>query len=339
MELIREVLKRDFAKKLVFFIAFFVFLYLIRSIINLLLLTFLFTYLIYSLQEFITKKISKIVHINHDVISLALYTIIISFIIFIAYKYLPKILEQSLSILEQISDSNFSLNTNYIPEDLLPLMQKLDVQQYMKTVLGYTVSFVTDLGAMSVNAVLAFILSMTFIFGEKKIVRFIKRFKTSKISGIYNFLEYYGVNFLNSFGKVIQAQVIIAIVNTLLSVFMLYLIGFPKLVALSFMILILSLIPVAGVVISLIPLTIIGFKIGGIITVSYVLIMVIIIHAVEAYFLNPKLMSSKTKIPVFFTFIILIVSEHFLGIWGLLLGIPLFIFLLDVIEVEIPQKE
>ena len=37
------------------------------------------------------------------------------------------------------------------------------------------------------------------------------------------------------------------------------------------------------------------------------------------------------KLPIFFTFLILIVSEHLMGVWGLLLGIPLFIFVLDVI--------
>lgn len=31
---------------------------------------------------------------------------------------------------------------------------------------------------------------------------------------------------------------------------------------------------------------------------------------------------------------ILIFSEHFLGIWGLIIGIPIFIFLLDVLDVN-----
>jgi len=51
--------------------------------------------------------------------------------------------------------------------------------------------------------------------------------------------------------------------------------------------------------------------------------------------LNPKLMSAKIELPIFFTFIILIVSEHFLGVWGLLVGIPLFMFLLDLLDVKL----
>jgi len=45
-------------------------------------------------------------------------------------------------------------------------------------------------------------------------------------------------------------------------------------------------------------------------------------------------MSSKTDLPVFFTFIVLIFSEHFFGVWGLIVGIPIFIFLLDLLEVK-----
>jgi predicted PurR-regulated permease PerM len=114
--------------------------------------------------------------------------------------------------------------------------------------------------------------------------------------------------------------------------------GFPQLVGLGAMIFILSLIPVAGVAISLIPLSIIAFNIGGFMYILYVLILVLFIHAVESYFLNPKLMSVKTNLPVFFTFLILILSEQLMGIWGLIIGIPIFIFILDLLDFKILSK-
>jgi predicted PurR-regulated permease PerM len=61
--------------------------------------------------------------------------------------------------------------------------------------------------------------------------------------------------------------------------------------------------------------------------------MIAVVHAIEAYILNPKLMSSKTNLPVFYTFVVLIFSEHFFGVWGLILGIPVFVFILDVLGV------
>jgi predicted PurR-regulated permease PerM len=44
-------------------------------------------------------------------------------------------------------------------------------------------------------------------------------------------------------------------------------------------------------------------------------------------------MSAKTELPIFFTFTVLIFSEHFFGIWGLIIGIPIFVFLLDILDV------
>ena len=140
-------------------------------------------------------------------------------------------------------------------------------------------------------------------------------------------------NLLGTFGKVIEAQFIIAIVNTVLSVIALWIMDFPQLFGLGIMIFFLGLIPVAGVIISLIPLSLIAYTVGGFVQVLYILIIIVIIHAIEAYILNPKLMSSKTDLPIFYTFIVLIFSEHFFGVWGLIIGIPIFVFLLDVLEV------
>lgn len=42
--------------------------------------------------------------------------------------------------------------------------------------------------------------------------------------------------------------------------------------------------------------------------------MIAIVHAVEAYYLNPKIVSSYVHFPVFITFIILLISEHLFGL-------------------------
>ena len=59
------------------------------------------------------------------------------------------------------------------------------------------------------------------------------------------------------------------------------------------MIFLLGLIPVAGVIISLFPLCMIAYNIGGIMYVVYILVIVTVIHALESYVLNPKFMSQN----------------------------------------------
>ena len=135
-----------------------------------------------------------------------------------------------------------------------------------------------------------------------------------------------------------KVQITIALVNSIASMIALALMGFPGVPALGIMIFCLGLIPVAGVIVSLIPLSILALSIGGWVKLIEVIIMICVLHAIEAYLLNPKLMSSKTNLPVSFTLIILLVGEHYLGVWGLLIGVPLFLFLMKLLEVEYEGK-
>ena len=87
-------------------------------------------------------------------------------------------------------------------------------------------------------------------------------------------------------------------------------------------------------IISAIPLSFIAYSVGGIRDVIYVIVMLLVVHALESYILNPKLMSSKTELPIFYTFVVLVASEHLFGVWGLIVGIPIFTFALDVLGVK-----
>jgi predicted PurR-regulated permease PerM len=137
-----------------------------------------------------------------------------------------------------------------------------------------------------------------------------------------------------------KVQVTIAFVNSALSIIILAILGFKGIIwGLGVMIFILGLVPVAGVIISLVPLSIIAFNIGGVPKVIEVLIMVAVIHAVEAYILNPKLMANRVRLPVSFVFIILLVAEEYLGVWGLLIGVPIFIFLMTIFGVQYNEAD
>ncbi|MGA3432915.1 AI-2E family transporter [Lactiplantibacillus plantarum] len=84
----------------------------------------------------------------------------------------------------------------------------------------------------------------------------------------------------------------------------------------------------------MIPLTLLGFASGGLIRVVWIIVLVILIHAFESYFLHPRLMADRTDLPVFVTFITLIIMESLLGAWGLIIGIPIVSFFLDILGVQ-----
>ncbi|AQS08855.1 hypothetical protein CLOBY_09700 [Clostridium saccharobutylicum] len=328
MEVKKDKFWKDVIITVIEFILIAVIIYLMKDLFNLFIFTFLFSYLIYNLQRYIVNK----THLPRALVTIVLYVIIFGLIVFCAYKYIPEIINEIQIIYEEILKINVPDNW----KDYIDIVAKqIDIHKSYNTLMNTLIITGKSLVQGSLNIFISLILSMLFILDIKSIKKFIGQFKASKVSRLYNCFEYFGTNFLNSFGKVIQAQFLIALVNSILSMIALWIMGFPQLIGLGFMIFVLSFIPVAGVIISLIPLSLIAFKVGGIIKIISVIIMIVLLHSLESYILNPKLMADKTSLPVFFIFIILIIGKQFIGIWGLLLGIPLVIFILDILDVKI----
>lgn len=306
----------------------------IGSMLNLLLFTFIFTFLMGRLEQFVTAKVNKVFPVNSKVVIGFLYLVMISTLSIVLYKYLPVITTQLTELVGQIvsffqnppENRIIQYTVSYVNDITSPL----DFQKQMNLLYSY----VADFSALTLQILLSILLSLFFLLEKDKIAKFGSRFKDGKFNWFFINLEHFGQKFVNSFGKVIEVQFLIALTNSVLSLICLWILGFPQLIGLGIMIFFLGLIPVAGVIISLVPLSMIGYSIGGISTVIAVLVMIAIIHALESYVLNPKFMSAKTNLPTFFTFIVLLFSEHFLGIWGLIIGIPIFIFLLDLLDIH-----
>lgn len=343
MDFLKKMFSKEIVKNLIFILFFALFLYLINSILDLVLLTFILTYLINSFENLVIKVLKKYIPVKKGIVTVVLYIAIFVFIVIAIYNYVPVLINQIISSIRQGESAYLNIRPENLPKGwgrfILPTLEKIDLKNYTQSGVNFAIRFASGVGKWSVNIFIALIMSLFFMLEKDRVANFLDKFEDSKVSGIYRYFKFFGNNFLNSFGKVIKAQVVIALVNTLVSVIFLAILGFPKLLAVGFMIFILSLIPVAGVIISLVPLVLIAFKIGGFIKVLYILIMVAVIHILESYILNPKLMSENTKLPIFFTFVILIFSEHFMGIWGLLLGIPLFIFFINILGVNLNGDE
>ncbi|CAI8919625.1 MULTISPECIES: AI-2E family transporter [Bacillus] len=313
-------------------------LYGLKSMINLILITFILTFLMDRFQRFISEKLSRFVRINRKVIIAFLYIVVVTFIVTTLYKYLPVLTIQISQLIYQFKLFFKNPPDNEMIRYVFSVINQMEVSKYIEQGVDVIYQSLANIGKLSLQILLSLILSLFFLLEKERIIVFTSKFEDSKLSIFYKEIAYFGQKFARSFGKVIEAQFLIAVVNCILSVIALVFLGFPQLLVLAVMIFLLGLIPVAGVIISLFPLCIIAYNIGGIAYVVYILIFIAVIHAIESYFLNPKLMSAKTNLPIFYTFMVLIFSEHFLGIWGLIIGIPIFIFLLDVLEVHDGEK-
>ena len=329
MDAITDILRKKGVKRVFIFALIILILYSVRSMMNIILLTFIFAFLLDRLVEFTVRR----VQLNRRFLVVLLYIIIVGLLTVGILKYLPLITNEISQLIKRITTFYSGPHDNVVINYVETIISSNQITAYLENGFSFLVKSFTDISKTSVQVLIALVLSLFFLLEKPRLKEFTSKFKNSKIAPFYYEIEFFGSKFTRTFGKVIEAQFIIAIVNTVLTVLVLIILGFPQIIGLAIMVFFLGLIPVAGVIISLVPLTLIAFTIGGFLKVIYVLVAIMIIHGIEAYILNPKLMSSKTDLPVFYIFIVLIFSQNFFGVWGLIIGIPVFVFLLDILDV------
>lgn len=198
---------------------------------------------------------------------------------------------------------------------------------------------IKNIGIFLTKFFIALILSYVFLIDRTKITDYLETMKGGNFSFLY---EEYRIIFgkvTKGFGLIFKAQAIIAFVNAVLTILGLLIVSFfhggetfPYIITLGVIVFIFGFVPILGTFLSAIPILIIGYNYGGTSVIMAILSMIAFIHAVEAYYLNPKIVSAYMELPVFLTFLILLVSEHMFGFVGLLIGVPLFYIFVDVLK-------
>lgn len=336
-------------------------IYLLRDLLIIFLMTFIFAYLIYSLAEYVKSWIDTFVDkvlskkttrqiwkqaLSLNVIIIIQYIGVFILLFIFATQVLPQLIKELYDL---------SKTMPFLQNEIQNITEKLEEIRFLNTELwGSITQIITDqdikvvtdillraksVGTVFVEIFLSFILSIIFIFDREKIIHYFKGMKSSNFHFLYEEYEIILERGLKSFGFIIKAQSIIASVNTLLTAIGLFTIGyvygtgFPYILSLALLVFVLGFVPVLGTFLSSIPLILIAFLyVWGLNAALTVVALVVIVHAVEAYYLNPKIFASFLELPVGLTFLILIISEHFLWVAGLLVGVSVFYFIMGILS-------
>lgn len=324
-------------RRFVVFLIIVAFLYEMRAMMNTILLTFIFTYVIVHLIHFVQRYVSKM---PTGAIVVVTYLIILALLYFVITVYMPMLVGQISKMVKSVMAFYETNQSSRLMSYVTHYISKGELVTQAKRAMTFAFHTATNIGTLTIATFMSLILSFFYTIELKQMREFSSLFvKSGYLKWLFKDIRYFGKKFTNTFGVVLEAQFFIAICNTALTMIGLAIMKMPQIVALGLMVFILSLVPVAGVIISLIPLSIVGYSVGGIRYVIYIFVMIMIIHAIEAYVLNPKFMASKTELPIFYTFLVLLVAEHFWGTWGLIVGVPIFTFLLDVLNIKPTKKD
>lgn len=130
---------------------------------------------------------------------------------------------------------------------------------------------------------------------------------------------------------VVRGQVTICLVNGVLTLAGLLLLQVKYAFLLGILAAVFSLVPIFGSILSTIPIVLMALA-NGPSTAVLALVWILGIHALEANLLNPKILGDAARIHPALVVLSLIVGEHYFGIVGALLAVPLMSILVTIFK-------
>jgi predicted PurR-regulated permease PerM len=342
---------------------FFGILYILRSFFLLLFLTFVFVYFQSSslkrLEPYIKLRAARVILIFS--VFLGMLTMAGFFLAPRVmdqasrfFNQFPSYIESTDKVLFNLGDK-YPMLTNIIPElkktsnnmlddEKNPQVQSSPTAALVQILAGFAeetsdkenikqiIVKIRSVGENIASIVSYFLLALLFSFLILlDLPTFSKNFtklKDTKIDFIYNEVADSIRDFALVLGQALEAQFIIAVFNTIFTAIGITLLGLSTKVAfLSVIVFFCSFIPVIGVFISSVPICLVALQASGLNTLLLSILLITIIHLVEAYILNPRIYGSRMRINPVIVLIILTISGKLFHIWGLILGVPVYTYI------------
>jgi predicted PurR-regulated permease PerM len=140
-------------------------------------------------------------------------------------------------------------------------------------------------------------------------------------------------------GTAFQCQLVVALLNATITCIGLAILKIQPLLLLTSIVFLLGLIPVLGVWISSVPIVLIAFNDHGIARAIAAIGLITGVHLLEAYVFNPRIYAARFHLNPVIVLIILLVGEKLFGVWGMLLGIPVTHYVLNIAQMPTIQKK
>lgn len=197
------------------------------------------------------------------------------------------------------------------------------------------VKVLSAVGHLAIYALIGLILAIVFLLGEDELLAWRESLNGTTLMGtLVRWAEYVA----EAVSVTVQLQLIVATLNTVFTLPILFMLGIPDKPALMVLIFVSGLVPVIGNVISGAVLSVLAYLAQGWIGVVIFLVLTFVLHKVEAYYLNPRLTARHVKLPGFLLIVSLLAWEHVAGFTGLFLSFP-FLFVAIKIRDELKQED
>ena len=195
--------------------------------------------------------------------------------------------------------------------------------------------------AIGSQFLLSLLFSFLIVLDLPNLKRGAKSLRDTRLRFVYDEVADNLVRFGMTMGRAFEAQFLVAAVNTVLTAVGLWMIHLRgELAFVSLIVFLCGFIPIAGVFISSIPICLLALASGGMSRLLLVILLITVVHAVESYILNPRILGSHMKLNPVVVMILMTVSGKLFGVWGLVLCLPVTTYIFqDAIRFSKPGDE
>ncbi|MCU0587350.1 MAG: AI-2E family transporter [Syntrophobacteraceae bacterium] len=323
-------------KKAFIWAAFFILLYLVRKLFGLVFLTFILCYIFNNIVIFLQERVPA----RRRAHLVLVYFVFLSMLVGMLSIVMPRMATETKIFLQQLPESLDAMHRlldemagrySYLAPLFLGLKETLNVNNMLginrEALVALAVKVVNHVTQYVTYFFLGTVFSFTILFDLPNLSEKISALRHTRIRDVYEETAESVAKFSLVVGAAFQAQIFIATLNTTLTALGLWLLQIKPVALLSIIVFFAGLIPVLGIFISSVPILLLAFNLQGWTLALKAAGMIAIVHAVEAYFLNPNIFSAVLKINPVLTLIILYIGHTLFGLWGIILGVPVSVYI------------
>ena len=265
-----------------------------------------------------------------------LYTMVVLAIILLSYKVVPMMVKNLPELSNQlrvqvvkdlkIANDKWDLTTYVNVDELRGSIVKASAD-----ILHFIATSLTPLYKGFIQFVFALAINLFFYFESDAVEQALTRNPNSLMTFLFRFNQTRLKIFYVYFRRVMGGQVIIALINTIISLAVIFGLNLAHPFLMVFVVFFCGLFPVVGNLMSNCVLTINAFVASGMWGTVICLIMLVGVHKLE-YFLNSRIIGGIVHMPMAISLGALIFCEVLLGIPGLILAMPLVLFIRHELE-------
>ncbi len=310
------------------------------------------SYLLWIPVRSLDKHLSKVFKKSHRGISVVLVYILLILgtigVIILIYFMIGGKLSKAISfeqlfssIVQYINSSNWTLDANYIQQQLsnLPLTDtvKTNLATYLTQFISWLQTFffssitnlfssVTNLASNVFSAFICIVLSVYLLLDREYFIElwnkfFFLCFRNSRIG---KKLRKIGYTFNITFTNYIRGQLLEAFFVGLLSTIALLLLNVDYAVVIGIIAGITNMIPYVGPFIGTVLAGIMALLSGNFLLVLWVIIAMQVVQQIDNNFLQPKIIGESVELHAVFTMVAIIIGGDIAGLLGMLISVPIF---------------